>query len=860
MKTLNVLSQRNADIAVEDTPISKPVTMNPSTVSSAATAACSYIPPLWPLQQFVAVNPFLGLLSQSFAQANHYMSRAAHRDLLMPVDFYLEQLAGGRITDHDLAKALALFDKNGEFGSTDDVKALLCSMPTESLTAKASIQTIADSIDSEWGTEWSAFVVEEISKWCAAYFDEGQSSWRMPWRSLPLFEAWKQSASFDRTAETQGIKGFRDFVRTLPDEPLPAIDFVLRSIRVSEANLVDFFHRQLLTVAGWSAYLQYRTREAGMQGRDDDTLMHLLAIRLVWDRALQTTYYEKMPSLRQVIEIQPSEPDSSEKLRLLLQQAYEIGIQRKLIDKLKPSNKRESASSRQKLSNKAVQAVFCIDVRSEVYRRALETVSPRVETFGFAGFFGFPVEYIRLGHQHGAAHCPVLLTPKFRIRESLSKTTVEELNDALNRRWSFKRFDKLWKSFKTSAVSCFSYVEIAGLAFGVKLLTDSFGLTRTVSKPGTEGLNPSSVPRLGPQVTRQRGRLVATGKVVETGLRLSDKIELAKNALRGIGLTSHFARLVLLCGHGSTTVNNPYAAGLDCGACGGQSGEASARIAATVLNDVAVRAGLANHGIDIPSDTWFLAGLHDTTTDELRLFDLDQLPSGYEQDLASLQAWLADASELTRNERSTVLGIDETNSAKIERRIAARSRDWSEVRPEWGLAGNAAFIAAPRDRTRRVKLNGRAFLHNYDFNQDADGSILELIMTAPLVVASWINLQYYASTIDNRLFGSGNKVLHNVVGTIGVLEGNGGDLRSGLPWQSLHDGYKFVHEPVRLSVFIEAPRSAIEAVIAKHESVSQLTDNQWLHLFSIENDRYFRYLGHHHWQPETAIDEEINHV
>lgn len=860
MKTLNALSP-SADVALNVSFNGKQATVRPQ-IQSAAATACSYVPPLWPLKQFVAVNPFLGLLPQHFSQANAFMRRVAHKDLMMPADFYVNQLANGRIADADLAKALTLFDKNGELGSVDDVKARLCSMPNEAHSGMHAIHTVADLIDSELGTDWTAFVVDEISKWCAAYFDEGQSSWRMPWCSLPLFEAWKQAASIDRNAEIHGIKGFRDFVRTLPDEPLQAIDFVLRSIRVSEANLADFLHRQLLTVGGWSAYIQYRVRESGMQGHDDDTLLHLLAIRLVWDRALQMTYYEKLPALDNVIEIEPIEPGVPEKLRLLMQQAYEIGIQRKLVDKLTSSHKLKAQPLPKAIKNKAVQAVFCIDVRSEVYRRALETASPRIETFGFAGFFGFPIEYIRLGHQHGAALCPVLFTPNYRIRESLINATAEELSDALNKRWSIKRFNKIWKSFKTSAVSCYSYVEIAGLAFGVKLLTDSFGLTRTVTKPGTEGLSPTSVLRLGPQINRQRGHLVETGKVVETGLCLTDKVELAKNALRGMGLTSDFARLVLLCGHGSTTVNNPYAAGLDCGACGGHSGEANARVAAAVLNDVSVRAGLTSQGIDIPPDTWFLAGLHDTTTDELRLYDLDYLPSGYEKDIACLQEWLSDASELARTERSVLLGIGETHPQEIKQHITAHSRDWSQVRPEWGLAGNAAFIAAPRERTRQVKLNGRVFLHNYDVKQDSDGSILELIMTAPLVVASWINLQYYASTVDNRLFGSGNKVLHNVVGTIGVLEGNGGDLRAGLPWQSLHDGCKFVHEPVRLSVFIEAPRSAIDAVIVKHEAVRQLTDNQWLHLFSIENDgnSYFRYLGQNRWEQENKNCEEVSHV
>ena len=157
------------------------------------------------------------------------------------------------------------------------------------------------------------------------------------------------------------------------------------------------------------------------------------------------------------------------------------------------------------------------------------------------------------------------------------------------------------------------------------------------------------------------------------------------------------------------------------------------------------------------------------------------------------------------------------------------------MRPEWALANNAAFIAAPRERTAGLDLEGRAFLHDYRWREDPDFQVLELIMTAPMVVAHWINMQYYASTVDNRRFGSGNKVLHNVVGgALGVLEGNGGDLRTGLALQSLHDGTRWMHEPLRLSVFIEAPWQAIDEVIGRHVMVRQLVENGWLHLFALD--------------------------
>jgi uncharacterized protein YbcC (UPF0753/DUF2309 family) len=300
-------------------------------------------------------------------------------------------------------------------------------------------------------------------------------------------------------------------------------------------------------------------------------------------------------------------------------------------------------------------------------------------------------------------------------------------------------------------------------------------------------------------------------------------------------------------------VNNPHASGLDCGACGGHSGEANARLAAQLLNDADVRAGLAARGIAIPEDTWFVAGLHDTTVDTVTLHDTAALPASHATDLAQLRQWLSDAGALARRERMPTLDGD-VPATQADVAIRRRSRDWSQVRPEWGLAGNASFIIAPRDRTRGIDLGGRAFLHEYDWRDDSGFGVLEQIMSAPMVVGSWINLQYYGSSVDNRAFGAGNKVLHNVVGaTLGVFEGNGGDLRTGLPLQSLHDGKRWVHEPLRLSVCIEAPCAAIDAVIEKHEAVRELVANGWLHLFQIAPDgRLHQWRAARQWLPFTA--------
>lgn len=104
----------------------------------------------------------------------------------------------------------------------------------------------------------------------------------------------------------------------------------------------------------------------------------------------------------------------------------------------------------------------------------------------------------------------------------------------------------------------------------------------------------------------------------------------------------------------------------------------------------------------------------------------------------------------------------------------------------------AKKLAAPHANKRaRIawtggkNLESRAVLHDYDCRADKRFDVLELILTAPVAVASRIRFQYYGSTVATALFGSGNKLLHNVVGGIGVIGGNGGLLQTGLPQQSV---------------------------------------------------------------------------
>ncbi len=805
-------------------------------LAAAIQRACGRIAPLWPLKTFVAVNPFLGFTDRTFHATCALMRRVARIDMLMPRAFYREALVTGAIEDHDLAAALA--EAPSDWRAPVSLEALKASLAGDEGDAgsRHAVPTVAEVLDDlasgDRQTSRTAFMVDEISKWCAAYFDDGQSVWRLPTRGMPPYTAWRESMRHDLNPEAMGIRGFRAIVARMPTDPIAAITAVVRDLAVADRAVEEYLYGALCDVGGWAAYARYQVWNSNLVGREDDTLVQLLAIRVVWGYALylQRTDPEFEAAWRRAMDQATTVPlddrlgdDTDLIVDMVAQEAYEGAWRRRLIAKLAGAVPAPAGEP----ERKAVQAAFCIDVRSEIFRRALETISPGVETIGFAGFFGYPIEYVPIAHERGGAQCPVLLTPAFTVLEVVNAASEEEETDILGLRLLRRRVAKAWKSFKLSAVSSFLYVETAGLLSASKIVSDSAGLTRTVRDPNTDGLDRDAITHMGPSL---EPRIVGGRR---TGLDVEERLIQAEAVLRAMSMTEDFARLVVLAGHGSTTVNNPHASGLDCGACGGHTGEANARVAADVLNDPEVRVGLLTRGIEIPDDTWFVGALHDTTTDEVKLYDLERAPAALAGDLDQLRSRLESASCLARRDRAPLLRLGATSD--IDAAVIRRSRDWTQVRPEWGLAGNAAFIAAPRSRSRGVNLNGRAFLHSYDWRADTGFGVLELIMTAPMIVASWINLQYYGSTVNNRVFGAGNKVLHNVTGAIGVLEGNAGDLKTGLAWQSVHDGQRFIHEPLRLNVFIEAPTEAIDAVIAKHQGVRDLVENLWIHLFALDD-------------------------
>ncbi|CEK11495.1 DUF2309 domain-containing protein [Legionella hackeliae] len=654
----------------------------------------------------------------------------------------------------------------------------------------------------------------QMIKWCGSFLDAGQATIAIPHRDKAFYNGFLELACYDKQLH-KNKKSLKNWIKNLPKNAEEAIPICLNRLGVRENQKVEFIKETFRYLPGWAGYVKWLTEwKNGTESSDKPiTLIDFIAVRLIitcliWPEAVKESKYEEVDT----------NYDNFIKNLKYNETVYRTELLNKLTSQL---NKKDCHSKRAD-----VQMVFCIDVRSEPFRRAFERCG-NYQTLGFAGFFGLPIE-VRDDEQAKEC-CPVLLKPSFQVERYLAPDSDKK---ACISNETAKTLTKIYPQLKYNFATAFSLVETLGLWYGLAMLL------KTTMPNVFKRLATSFKKFLSSQTIRTGSNFKVTEIKNNEPISYKQKINLAETILKLMGLTSNFAKVVVFCGHGSTTENNPYSSSLDCGACGGNQGDINAKLLASILSENEVRRGLEDKGIHIPLDTQFFGALHNTTTDAVELYDQGQRII-YPNIVNTLKADLKKSQLMSHAERNLTL-ISSGGSVNF----TYRSNDWSESRPEWGLARNASFIIAPRWLTKNLNLEGRCFLHSYEWEKDLDGVNLETILTAPLVVAQWINSQYLFSTLDNVTYGSGSKITHNVTGKIGVMQGNSSDLMHGLPLQSIMSTDKdLYHVPQRLLTVVLAQRHIVSLLIEKHDVLKNLFLNEWVHLIVIDptNDQFYRF-------------------
>ena len=755
--------------------------------------------------------------------------------------------------------------------------------------------TLAEWCDRSLLTHLTDPINREVIKWCEAFLDEGHAVWAMPEREKGFYHAWKSLAALEWSPCE--INNSSRKIAQLPESPEEALLEHLDVLGIPEEMRQDYLSLQLTGLTGWASFINWRGElSEGHEWQEayPVDLTQYLAVRVWYERELvkqacecelgiegnypriaawiereqnaanaeerpraaQLSAAVRLHDLAGALEIAPTSLTdvAPEQLRTLLDwlnafpvtehgpvwlKAFEAGYHEEVLGKIRETAK-NSAKSDDAKTRPDAQAMFCIDVRSEPFRRSIESVG-NYETIGFAGFFTVFIRHQALDDHHFTEQYPAIGKRQHTTCDVVRENQEKELARHQAGKDFLHTTHELLHDLKAHVLTPYITVESLGWIFGVPL----FGRTLfpTLFRKGREKTSKKVAPPVGTKVTCDE---METDDGLELGLKLDEQVAMLDTALRSIGLTDNFARLVLACGHGSSSDNNPYEAALNCGACGGNAGTPNARVFASIGNKPDVRKQLAERGIVIPDDTHFVAGLHDTTTDGVTFYDLEDLPATHQSDLERFKADLREAAIRTNKERCNRLPLIGKNpsATTVQKEIDRRAGDWSEVRPEWGLSSNAAFIIGRRSLTQGIDLEGRSFLNNYDYREDPTGELLQGILAAPTVVGQWINSEHYFSATDPEVYGAGSKIYHNVVGRIGIMAGPQSDLRTGLARQSVMKSTMPYHEPLRLLVVAEAPRERLIKALENLPNVQALFDNEWIHLVAVdpeEDDPLYRY-------------------
>lgn len=730
------------------------------------------------------------------------------------------------------------------------------------------------------GIDSDQLVHDLLIRFCAAFLDQGFAQWPLPERDRGLFCAFHTLFSKSGGPPSPWLRGLRQELarhQASNIEPLESIRQSLEILGVPPTEWESYITSSLLALRGWAGMIhQMEVRgDRAAHPVPPGSLVEFLAVRLILDRlALKHVAAEGLDFRGDLSDLakaararikKPEPPTVEQRAFQIFQLAQALGwlpsdlfrltkadweVVVREVESLSGIERRRifHAAFERRYRIQALDAlaahadhrfarpeaprfqiVCCLDEREESFRRHLEEYAPDTETFGVAGFFNVAMYYRGAAEATFVPLCPIVVQPEHWVTENVAFTMDEEHR----RRAATRR--ALGLAWHQLQVSSRSLAGGAVVAAGIGALATVPLVARVL------------FPRLTARVRRTASRLVQAPRLTQlqverstdscgcdqgaVGYTVDEMADMAERMLRDIGLTTQFARLVILSGHGSSSVNNPHKSAYDCGACGGNCGGPNARAMALMLNDIRVRQKLAERDLIIPDTTIFIGAWHNTCNDAMTYYDLDRLPASHAADFSQAQEDLEQVCERNAHERcrrfnSAPLTL---SPAAARRHVEARAEDLAQTRPELGHATNALCIVGRRSRTRGLFLDRRAFLTSYDPTLDTeDHAILTRLLAAAVPVCAGINLEYYFSHVDPTGYGCGTKLPHNVASLLGIMDGAASDLRTGLPWQMVE-----IHEPVRLLMVVETTPEAMLRIMDNHIGIGRPCYNGWVQVATL---------------------------
>ncbi len=718
-------------------------------------------------------------------------------------------------------------------------------------------------------------VDEIIHPWlirlCSVFLDQGMAYWPMPNREKGFYISVRTLFARRGGIFPRYLTGLDEELERQEYFSFSAMDAVLDyldTLYFAEADWDAALQAELLALPGWAGLMRRLEEDPSLAPHEavPCSLMDFLAVRLtmarvasregaaetvpqesplktqekrrlsraarVYDAArvvsLSADEVTRLPEAEWAAFVSEVKSCNGVERRRILHLAYERWHEREILRGL--ASHRHYRGLSEPEARPAAQVFFCIDEREESMRRALEEVDAAVETFSSAGYFGVAVDYKGIDDPHGAAFSPVVLKPRHAVREQPRAEDRELLE---TRRWRRRLLGLLARnSFVSSRTLMRGWLSTTalGLLSAVPLIGHLLAPRRYAQL--REWMNKAFLPEPRTELALMRNTAQSQDAMTGllTGFAPAEKTERVASVLRPAGLT-RFARLVVVLGHGSTSLNNPHESAHDCGACGGRRGGPNARLFAAMANRPEVRTSLRGLGIDIPPDTWFIGGYHDTCSDDVELYDLDVVPATHLNDLSRIQESLEKARARNAHERARRFeSCPKDASPDIAlRHVEERSEHLAEPRPEYGHCTNAVCIVGRRSLTRGLFLDRRAFLASYDATENPGDQGLAAVLAAVIPVCAGISLEYYFSFVDNDHYGCGTKLPHNVAGLVGVMDGHASDLRTGLPWQMVE-----IHEPVRMLFVIETAPERLMSVVNASPPIRQMVENRWIRLATID--------------------------